>query len=234
MTAPYTDHDPVIVEPKKPLRDRTHWLYIAVIAAVMAGIAVGLLEPQFAMGLKWLGTTFVNLIKMMISPVIFCTIVLGIGSVRAAAFVGKAGGIALAYFLTMSSVALGIGLVVGNLIHPGDGLVITPGSGSDYADQAEHAGGLVDFVQGIIPTALVSSLTAGSVLQTLFVALLVGFAVQRMGRAGEPILAGVAHLQKLVFRIVTMVLWWRPSARSARSRPSSAAPAPRPSPSSAS
>lgn len=206
----YTDTGPVIVEPAKPRRDRTHWLYIAVIVAVAAGIAVGLAAPEFATSLKWLGTTFVNLIKMMISPVIFCTIVLGIGAVRGAASVGKAGGIALAYFITMSTVALGIGLLVGNLIHPGDGLVIKAGSGADYASQAEHAGGLVEFLQGIIPTTLVSSLTAGSVLQTLFVALLVGFAVQRMGKAGEPVLAAIAALQKLVFRILTMVLWVAP------------------------
>src|SRR6266508_3303047 len=103
-------------------RDRTHWLYLAVIAAVVAGIVVGLVAPGVAKDLKPLGTGFVNLIKMMISPVIFCTIVLGIGSVRRAAKVGRVGGLALGYFLVMSTVALAIGLVVGNLIEPGAGL----------------------------------------------------------------------------------------------------------------
>ena len=107
-------------------RDRTHWLYIAVIAAVVLGIAVGLLSPETGVALKPLGTGFVDLIKMMISPVIFCTIVLGIGSVRAAASVGKVGGLALGYFLTMSTFALAIGLVVGNLVQPGEGLSISP------------------------------------------------------------------------------------------------------------
>ena len=105
-------------KPKPPKRDRTHWLYIVVIVAVVAGVIVGLLAPDTGKSLGVLGTLFVNLIKMMISPVIFCTIVLGIGSVRKAASVGKVGGLALAYFLVMSTVALGIGLLVGNLISP--------------------------------------------------------------------------------------------------------------------
>lgn len=155
---------------------------------------------------------FVNLIKMMISPVIFCTIVLGIGSVRAAASVGKAGGMALGYFITMSTFALAIGLIVGNLIEPGDGLNIeaTKTVGADFAAKAEHGGGTIGFIQSIIPETLFSSLISGSVLQTLFVALLVGFAVQSMGKAGEPILGAIAHLQKLVFKILVMVLWLAP------------------------
>lgn len=192
-------------------RDHTHWLYIAVIFAVLAGILVGRLAPEFGQSLAPLGTLFVNLIKMMIAPVIFCTIVLGIGSVRAAATVGKVGGLAIAYFLAMSTVALGIGLVVGNLIEPGSGLGTgTAGAGAKYAEQAHGAGGTWDFVQNIVPTTLVSALTAGSVLQALFVALLVGFAVQAMGETGAPILRAVALVQKLVFRILSMILWLAP------------------------
>lgn len=201
---------PHVVEPATPRRDRTHWLYIAVIVAVFLGILVGLAFPSFGAGLKPLGTMFINLIRMMIAPVIFCTIVLGIGSVRAAATVGKAGGIALAYFLTMSTFALAIGLGVGNVIHPGEGLQATKGGGDTYAKQAENAGSIVDFVQGIIPDTLFSALTKGSVLQALFVALLVGFAVQRLGKAGDPVIRGIAHLQKLVFRILSMILWLAP------------------------
>src|ERR671910_2506230 len=103
-------------------KDRTHYLYVAVIVAVALGIAVGLLFPDFAKQLKPLGTGFVSLIKMMIAPVIFCTIVLGIGSVRKASQVGRVGGLALLYFMVMSTFALAIGLVVGNLIQPGEGL----------------------------------------------------------------------------------------------------------------
>jgi aerobic C4-dicarboxylate transport protein len=193
-------------------RDRTHWLYLAVIVAVAAGILVGWLAPEFGQSMAPLGTMFVNLIKMMIAPVIFCTIVLGIGGVRAAATVGKVGGLAIGYFLVMSTVALGIGLVVGNVLQPGTGLNIaqTAKQGAKLADQAHAAGGTWDFIQGIIPTTLLSSLTAGSVLQALFVALLVGFALQAMGTAGEPILRGVQMVQKLVFRILSMILWLAP------------------------
>ncbi|WP_062979684.1 cation:dicarboxylate symporter family transporter [Nocardia flavorosea] len=193
-------------------RDRTHWLYLAVIVAVVAGILIGWLAPGTGRALVPLGTMFVDLIKMMIAPVIFCTIVLGIGSVRAAATVGKVGGMAIAYFLVMSTVALGAGLLVGNLLDPGTGLDITgsAGQGTQYAEQAHAAGGTVEFLHGIIPTTLVSSLTAGSVLQALFVALLVGFAVQAMGSSGEPILRAVTLIQKLVFRILVMILWLAP------------------------
>jgi Na+/H+-dicarboxylate symporter len=161
-------------------RDRTRYLYLAVIVAVLAGIVVGLVAPDFGKELKPIGTGFVNLIKMMISPVIFCTIVLGVGSVRQAAKVGKVGGLALGYFLTMSTVALAIGLVVGNLIHPGSGLNLGQDlAGAGKAAAGDEAGGTTEFLLGVIPTTLLSALTEGEVLQTLLVALLVGFAVSR-------------------------------------------------------
>lgn len=200
------------VESKKT-RDRTHWLYVGVVVAVVAGVLVGWLAPDAGKSLGVLGTMFVDLIKMMISPVIFCTIVLGIGSVRAAASVGKVGGLALAYFIGMSTVALGIGLVVGNLLNPGSGLDITPdtaSTGAALAEKAHAAGGTMDFVASIIPTSLLSSLTAGSVLQTLFVALLVGFGLQAMGKQGEPVLRGIGYVQKLVFKVLSMILWLAP------------------------
>jgi aerobic C4-dicarboxylate transport protein len=196
-----------------PVRnDRTHFLYIAVIVAVALGVGVGFLFPDFAVALKPLGTGFVNLIKMMISPIIFCTLVLGIGSVRQAASVGKVGGLALAYFLVMSTVALAIGLVVGNLVQPGSGLNLTDklrASGQQQATTAGHEG-TADFLLGIIPKTLFSSLTEGEVLQTVFVALLVGFALQAMGAKGQPILTGIGHLQRLVFKILSMIMWVTP------------------------
>lgn len=193
-------------------RDRTHWLYLAVIAAVFAGILVGWQAPGFGKSVGELGTLFVNLIKMMISPVIFCTIVLGIGSVRAAARIGKVGGLAIGYFLIMSTIALAIGLVVGNLLHPGSGLDVAAHANetAKYVKDAHSAGGTWDFVKEIVPTTMVSALTSGKVLQTLFVALLVGFGIQAMGSAGEPLLRGVAAVQKLVFRVLTMILWLAP------------------------
>jgi len=199
------------VPPKR--RDRTHWLYLAVIVAVIGGVIVGLVAPGVGKDVGVLGTMFVSLIKMMIAPVIFCTIVLGIGSVRKAATVGKVGGLAFLYFLVMSTIALGIGLVVGNLLHPGSTLKLsesTAAKGAQLAEKAHESGGLMDFVQHIIPTTLFSSLTEGNVLQALFVALLVGFALQAMGAKGEPILRGVEHLQRLVFKVLAMILWLAP------------------------
>ncbi|MEW2551489.1 cation:dicarboxylase symporter family transporter [Streptomyces zhihengii] len=192
-------------------RDRTHYLYIAVIAAVALGITVGFAAPGVAVELKPIGTGFVNLIKMMISPVIFCTIVLGIGSVRKAAKVGAVGGLALGYFLVMSTVALAIGLLVGNLLEPGSSLHITEATREAGAAQAEGTGeSTADFLLGIIPTTLVSAFTEGEVLQTLLVALLAGFALQAMGSAGEPVLRGIGHIQRLVFRILAMIMWAAP------------------------
>ncbi|MEU6813157.1 cation:dicarboxylase symporter family transporter [Streptomyces sp. NPDC046831] len=191
-------------------RDRTHYLYIAVIVAVALGVAVGFAAPDFAKELKPIGTGFVNLIKMMISPIIFCTIVLGVGSVRKAANVGKVGGLALGYFITMSFVALAIGLVVGNIVHPGSGMHLTEAVKGVGHEQAAGSEGAVDFVLGVIPTTLVSAFTEGQVLQTLLVALLVGFALQAMGRKGEPVLRGVEHIQRLVFRVLAMIMWAAP------------------------
>ena len=199
--------------PPKKHRDRTHWLYLAVIAAVIGGVIVGMLAPGVGKQVGVLGTMFVSLIKMMITPVIFCTIVLGIGSVRKAATVGKVGGLAFVYFLAMSTIALAIGLLVGNLLHPGSTLKLSEsaaGKGAELAEKAHESGGVMDFIQHIIPTSLFSSLTDGNVLQALFVALLVGFAIQAMGGTGEPILRGVEHLQRLVFKVLAMVLWLAP------------------------
>src|SRR6201997_4181826 len=188
----------------KTRRDRTHWLYLAVVGAVLAGVIVGLAAPSVGKDVAVLGTMFVSLIKMMIAPVIFCTIVLGIGSIRKAATVGKIGGLAFVYFLVMSTIALGIGLVVGNVLSPGTGLHLSASAaskGTQLAQQAHESGGMLQFVQHIIPTSLLSSLTEGNVLQALLVALLVGFGIQALGDAGQPLLRGVEHIQKLVFKI---------------------------------
>lgn len=192
-------------------RNRTHYLYIAVIVAVALGVLVGAVSPELGKELKPLGTGFVNLIKMMIQPVIFCTIVIGVGSVANAAKVGKVGGLALGYFITMSTVALAIGLVVGNLIKPGDGLDLTESARASGQEQAAAGhGSTTEFLLGIIPTSMFSSLTSGEVLQTLLVALLVGFAVQQMGAAGKPVLRGITHVQRVVFRVLAMIMWTAP------------------------
>lgn len=187
--------------------DRHTWLYVAVIIAVVLGATVGLLWPQVGVALEPIGKGFVALIKMMIAPIIFCTIVVGIGSIAKAATVGRIGGLALLYFMVMTTFALAIGLVVGNLIHPGAGLDM---HNATYDAASTEATTTQQFLLGIIPTTFFSAFTGESVLQVLFVALLVGFALQGLGEKGRPIMDAVKHLQTLVFRILGMILWLAP------------------------
>lgn len=187
--------------------DRHTWLYVSVIIAVVLGASIGLIWPEFGVALEPIGKGFVSLIKMMIAPIIFCTIVVGVGSIAKAATVGKIGGLALMYFMIMTTFALAIGLVVGNIIHPGDGLNMT---NSTYDATTTEAKSTQEFILGIIPTTFFSAFTGESVLQVLFIALLVGFALQKMGKKGEPIMFAVKNLQALVFRILGMILWLAP------------------------
>ena len=187
--------------------DKHTWLYIAVIIAVVLGATIGLIWPEVGIALEPIGKGFVALIKMMIAPIIFCTIVVGVGSIAKAATVGKIGGLALLYFMIMTTFALAIGLVVGNLIHPGEGLNMT---NSTYDATTTEAKTTQEFILGIIPTTFFSAFTGESVLQVLFIALLVGFALQQMGPKGEPIMFAVKNLQALVFRILGMILWLAP------------------------
>lgn len=179
--------------------DKSHWLYIAVIVAVVAGAAIGLLAPEIGKSLKPLGTMFIALIKMIIAPIIFCTIVLGVGSIAKATTVGKVGGLALLYFMTMSTVALAIGLVVGNIIHPGAGLHLQPYKNAAATGENGTVKFLMEMIPGDIP-----------VLPTLVLALLVGFALQSMGKSGEPVLNAVANVQKVVFKLMMMIMWVAP------------------------
>ncbi|HEY7812087.1 MAG TPA: cation:dicarboxylase symporter family transporter [Nakamurella sp.] len=205
---PPTNTGAQVADKPKRKKANTHWLYIAVIVAVVAGAAVGLIFGKDAAGLSVIGTAFVSLIKMMIAPIIFCTIVLGIGSVRKASQVGKVGGLALMYFIVMSTFALGLGLLVGNLVHPGDSLQAAAASATYTVPTTVEGSG--NFILDIIPTSLLSGLTAGNVLQALFVALLVGFAVQALGSKGEPILSAITVVQRLVFKILAGIMWLAP------------------------
>ncbi|MFL4478548.1 cation:dicarboxylate symporter family transporter [Paeniglutamicibacter sp. ORCA_105] len=193
------DRDPIGNQEPPRKKDRTHWLYIMVIVAVVAGATIGLVAPDLGKALKPLGTGFVALIKMIIAPVIFCTIVLGIGSIAKAATVGKVGGLALLYFITMSTFALAIGLFVGNLVHPGSGLQLQPYEGA--AGGAENA--TVKFLLELIPGDI-------PVLPTLVLALFVGFALQSMGKSGEPVLGAIKNIQAVVFRLMMMIMWAAP------------------------
>ena len=188
-----------MAKPARRRMDKSHWLYVAVIAAVVLGAAIGLLAPELGKSLKPLGTMFIALIKMIIAPIIFCTIVLGVGSIAKAATVGKLGGLALLYFMVMSTVALAIGLVVGNIIHPGSGLHLKPYSSATASDD----NATVKFLMGMIPADI-------PVLPTLVLALLVGFALQSLGKSGEPVLNAIKNVQKVVFKLMMMIMWVAP------------------------
>jgi aerobic C4-dicarboxylate transport protein len=198
--------EPSVVPRKK---DRTAHLYIFVLIAAILGVVLGLINPEIAKEMKPLATGFIALVKMMIVPIIFCTIVLGIGSIAKAATVGRIGGLALGYFLTMSLFALTIGMVVGNIIKPGLGLDVSGLLGHAPVVDAK-AKGTVDFFLSIIPKSLLAPFADGSVLPGLFVALLVGFAIQGLGERGKPALEGIAVIQRVVFRMLAMVMWTAP------------------------
>jgi aerobic C4-dicarboxylate transport protein len=196
----------------KPAKSGSSRLYLYVIIAAVLGILLGFVNPTLAQEMKPLATGFIALIKMMIVPIIFCTIVMGIGSIAKAATVGKISGMALGYFLFMSLVALAIGLVVGNIIKPGTGLDVHSVLGSPLINgpAPAKASGTVNFILSIIPHSLLEPLASGVVLPGLFVALLSGFALQGMGESGKVILNAVGHVQKLVFRMLAIIMWAAP------------------------
>ena len=193
-------------------RDRTHYLYIAVIVAVALGILVGFAAPGVAVELKPIGTGFVNLIKMMISPIIFCTIVLGVGSVRKAAKVGAVGGLALGYFLVMSTVALAIGLIVGNILEPGSGLHITEASKAARARprRTVPASPCPTSCSASSPRRWCPPSPRARCCRRCWSRCWPGSRCRPWARAGEPVLRGIGHIQRLVFRILSMIMWAAP------------------------
>jgi aerobic C4-dicarboxylate transport protein len=195
---------------RKPLY---HHLYFWVLLAIVAGAVVGVVAPDFAVGLKPLADGFVKLIRMLIAPIIFTTVVVGIASLGNLSQAGRLGVKALAYFITMTLIALAIGLVVVNLIHPGVGLNVTP----DPADAKETLGslqetpsGIVPFLLHIIPDTFVGAFAEGEIIQVLFLAILSGIALTSIGDAGRGIVAGIDSIGKMIFRIVHIVLYAAP------------------------
>ena len=153
-------------------------LYVQVLTAIALGALVGHLFPETGAALKPLGDGFIKLVKMIIAPVIFLTVATGIAGMRDMKAVGSVAGKAFAYFLTFSTLALIIGLLVGNIVRPGEGLNIDPATldtaaVADYADKAE-AQSISGFLLNIIPDTLFSAMTEGQILQVLLVAILAG------------------------------------------------------------
>jgi aerobic C4-dicarboxylate transport protein len=185
-------------------------LYIQVLVAIVLGVALGYFYPDAGKALKPLGDGFIALIKMMIAPAIFCTVVHGIASIGDMRKVGRIGGKTLLYFETVSTVALLIGLLVGELLHPGTGFnidvaTLDPKSVASYVTRAKEDT-FFAHVLAIIPNSYFDSLAKGDLLQVLFVAILSGFAIANMGKTGEQIANAIDVAGKMFFRIIGMIV----------------------------
>ena len=189
-------------------------LYAQVIAAIVLGALLGHFYPDTGAALKPLGDGFIKLVKMVIAPVVFLSVVSGIAGMRNIGGVGRVAGKAFVYFLVVSTGALVLGLIVANVVQPGAGLNIDPRSldgaaVAEYASKA-HDTSITGFLSDIIPTTLVSALTDGSILQTLFVAILFGIALSLVGEPGAPVLDMIERLGLVVFRLVAMLMRFAP------------------------
>lgn len=185
-------------------------LYFQVLTAIVLGALIGHFWPTTGEELKPLGDGFIKLVKMIIAPVIFLSLVSGIAGMRELKSVGRVALKAFGYFLFFSTLALILGLVVANVVQPGAGMNINPatldaGSVADYAKEA-HETTFVGFLMSIIPNTMVSALTEGSILQTLFVAVLFGIAVTLVGEPAEPVLDLIERVALIVFRIVGILM----------------------------
>jgi len=185
-------------------------LYLQVLAAIALGVTVGAVWPESGVALQPLGEGFIKLVKMIIAPVIFLTIVTGIGNVRGAGKLGRVAGKSFVYFLAFSTLALIIGLIVANVVQPGAGMGVDPatldaGAIEEYRSKAEHSS-VAKFLLDIIPTTAVSALTEGSILQALFVAVLFGLALMGAGDAGKRLTQSLEAVAEVVFRVVTMLM----------------------------
>ncbi|MGH9807923.1 MAG: dicarboxylate/amino acid:cation symporter, partial [Terriglobia bacterium] len=185
-------------------------LYVQVLIAIVLGVLIGYLNPGFGKQLKPLGDGFIALIKMMIAPVIFCTVVHGISSMGDLKRVGRVGLKALIYFEVVSTVALAVGLLVGEILKPGAGFnidpsTIDPKSVVTYVTKAKEEG-IVNHLMAIIPDSYFGALARGDLLQVLLVSILSGFAIAFMGKVGEPISHAIDQAAKVFFGIIRMIV----------------------------
>ncbi len=193
--------------------NRTPWyriLYVQVLIAVALGIALGHFWPERGKALKPLGDGFIKLVKMLIAPIVFCTVVHGIASMSDLKKLGRVGAKTLLYFEVVSTLALVIGLVVVNVLKPGVGFHIDPGTldskiGAGYAAQA-HTLSTVDFLLNIIPVSFFDAFARGDMLQVLLVAILTAFAVSALGERGRPMLRAIDTIAQLFFGIMGRIV----------------------------
>ncbi|MBK1665232.1 C4-dicarboxylate transporter DctA [Rhodospirillum rubrum] len=185
-------------------------LYVQVLFAIVVGVLLGHFYPDVGSSMKPLGDAFIKLVKMIIAPVIFLTVVTGIAGLTDMQKVGRVAGKAMIYFLSFSTLALIIGMIVANVIHPGSGLNIDPASLDAKAVQTytshAHDQSLVGFLMNIIPSTPISAFASGDILQVLFFAVLFGIALATVGERGKPVLDLLNPLLQVVFRLVAIVM----------------------------
>jgi aerobic C4-dicarboxylate transport protein len=185
-------------------------LYVQVLVAIALGVVVGHFWPDIGAGLKPLGDGFIKLVKMVIAPVIFLTVVSGIAGMRELSAVGRVAAKAFGYFLVFSTLALIVGLIVANVVQPGAGMHIDPATldqraVADYAHKAQETS-VIGFLMDIIPNTMLSALTEGSILQALFVAILFGIALSLCGAPAAPVLDLIERVTLVVFRLVAILM----------------------------
>jgi aerobic C4-dicarboxylate transport protein len=186
-------------------------LYVQVLIAVVLGMAVGALWPAFGTALKPLGDGFVKLIKMAVAPVIFCTVAGGVARMGDMKAFGRLGARTLIYFELVSTLALVIGLVVGRLAHPGQGFnvdvaTLDPSIAAGYAAKAAHGGALAEYFLHLIPEAFFGAFAEGQLLQVLVIALLTGFACNRLGDFGDKVAGVLDDIGRVFFAIIGVIV----------------------------
>ncbi len=202
--------------PAAPRKKRLYQhLYFWVLVAISLGIAVGLLFPKQGAELKWLADLFVALVKMVIAPTIFCTVVVGIASLGSLAKAGKLALRTIGYFTVLTIVALIIGMVAINVFKPGEGLNIAidedvAAKTIAAANAAEGEGGITGFILGLVPTSVVSAFTDGQLIQVLVVAILVAVAISFMGERGKPVIRAIDSIGKVMFGIIKVIMYAAP------------------------
>jgi aerobic C4-dicarboxylate transport protein len=185
-------------------------LYVQVLFAILAGVLMGMYLPTDAVAMKPLGDGFIKLIKMIIAPVIFCTVVAGIAGMQDVKKIGRVGGKALLYFEVVSTFALVIGLIVANVLRPGDGFNADPHTLdtkaiAQFTEKAKTQN-TTDFVMNIIPNTFVDAFAKGDILQVLLIAILFGFALSLMGERGKPVTKFIDDIAHVIFGMVNIVM----------------------------
>jgi aerobic C4-dicarboxylate transport protein len=192
---------------KKPLYGS---LYFQVIVAIVAGILLGYFFPETGAAMKPLGDGFIKLIKMIIAPIIFCTVVVGIAGMESMKSVGKTGGYALLYFEAVSTLALIVGLVMINTLQPGAGMNVDPDSLDTKSIAAYAAPGKMqsttDFLLNVIPNTVVDAFAKGEILQVLLFSVLFGFALHAFGAKGKPVFEFIDKVSHIFFGIVGIIM----------------------------